>query len=102
MDIFDEIDNLLQDGQKREIIEAQRRIIEIQQKFIDALGKQIVVVTDLAFPGATLEASEAAFLKRCQEEVPDVQMATARISAISDQLNAARDELYCLTGEEPT
>jgi|SRR5882762_7840349 len=96
MSIFDDLDNILQDEQKNQKIEALKRVTEIQQKIIDMFFQQQVVFANLAFPGAELDTEGQSLLRRCQEQVPNIKMAVTKLAALNDQLNAARAELAAL------
>ena len=87
-------------SQQLRIIELQQRIIEAQQNIIDALCQQQAILTNAAFPSSDLTPENEAMLKRCQEQVPpSFNLYAARLMAIFDQINAAKEELKILEGE---
>ncbi len=97
MDLFDEAENILRNAQQQNDleakVEAQQRVIEIQQKIIDLLCKQQALFANLAFPNAELAPGAEDLLRHCQEEIPDLSIGITRLAALIDQLNAAREDL---------
>jgi hypothetical protein len=100
VDIFDEAENILRNSQQQNDleakVEAQQRVIEIQQKIIDLLCKQQALFADRAFPGTELSTEAQAILKQCKQDIPDLLTSNTRFAALLDQLNAAFDELRVL------
>ncbi len=97
MGIFDEAENILRNTQQQNDleakVEAQRRVIEIQQKVIDTMYKQQILLANRAFPGTELTPEAQAILRQCAEEIPDLLTSNTRLAALIDQLDAAREDL---------
>lgn len=94
MDIFEEINNIVQNTQRVQKLEAkievQQRIIMLLEQICGAmLEHEKILIKALVGNRTTLTPEEQAI-------VNDLHFAPLQINALADQLNAAREELQLL------